>query len=82
MLDPHVIDEALALAAAAEVMVVVGTSGVVYPAAGLPEVTRERGGRVIVVNLQASDLDDQADILLRGTAATTLPRLFEVRTPA
>ncbi len=76
MLDPKVIDEALALAAAAEVMVVVGTSGVVYPAAGLPQVTREQGGRVIVVNPHPSDLDDQADILVRGTAATALPRLF------
>lgn len=76
MLDPEVIDRALALAAACDVMVVVGTSGVVYPAAGLPEVTKERGGRVIVVNPNPSDLDDQADILVRGTAANTLPCLF------
>jgi NAD-dependent deacetylase len=76
MLDPHMIDQALALAAAADVMVVVGTSGVVYPAAGLPQVTRERGGRVVVVNPNESDLDDLADVLLRGTAATMLPRLF------
>jgi NAD-dependent deacetylase len=76
MLEPQVIETALELAAACEVMVVVGTSGIVYPAAGLPEVTKERGGRVIVVNPNQSDLDDVADIVVRGTAATTVPRLF------
>jgi NAD-dependent deacetylase len=76
MLDPQVIDEAQGLAGACEVMVVVGTSGVVYPAAGLPQVTKERGGRVIVVNPNASEIDDSADILVRDTAANALPRLF------
>jgi NAD-dependent deacetylase len=61
-------------AAACELMLVVGTSGVVYPAAGLARGTR---GRVVVVNPHASDLDDAADAVLRGTAASLLPDLLE-----
>lgn len=61
-------------AAACDLMLVVGTSGVVYPAAGLARSTR---GRVVVVNPHASDLDDAADAVLRGTAASLLPLLLE-----
>jgi NAD-dependent deacetylase len=61
-------------AAACELMLVVGTSGVVYPAAGLARATR---GRVVVVNPQPSELDDAADAVLQGTAATLLPWLLQ-----
>jgi len=61
-------------AGACELMLVVGTSGVVYPAAGL---ARAAAGRVVVVNPHASDLDDAADAALRGTAASVLPHLLE-----
>lgn len=61
-------------AAACELMLVVGTSGLVYPAAGLARIA---GGRVVVVNPERSDLDDAADAVLRGTAAGLLPELLE-----
>lgn len=56
-----------------ELMLVVGTSGVVYPAAGLARLTP---GRVVVLNPQPSELDDAADAVLRGTAAQLLPQLL------
>ena len=61
-------------AAGCDLMLVVGTSGVVYPAAGLARMAR---GRVVVVNPQPSELDDAADAVLCGTAATLLPELLE-----
>jgi NAD-dependent deacetylase len=61
-------------AAACDLMLVVGTSGLVYPAAGLARSTR---GRVVVVNPQPSALDDAADAVLAGTSAVLLPRLLE-----
>ena len=61
-------------AAACDLMLVVGTSGVVYPAAGLARATR---ARVVIVNPHPSDLDDAADAVLRGTAAALLPELLE-----
>jgi NAD-dependent deacetylase len=61
-------------AAACDLMLVVGTSGVVYPAAGLARATR---GRVVIVNPEPTELDDAADAALTGTAARLLPELLE-----
>ena len=68
---------AQAAAHACEVMLVVGTSGQVWPAAGLAGSARRAGARVIVVNPDATALDDEADALLRGPSATVLPRLLD-----
>jgi NAD-dependent deacetylase len=76
MLPPAVLGAAEKAAASCDLMLVVGTSGVVYPAAGLARGAAGRS-RVVVVNPQASDLDDVAAAVLRGTAATVLPALLE-----
>lgn len=58
------------------VMLVVGTSGAVWPAAGLAARARRSGATVIIVNPAASEIDAQAHCVLRGTAAQTLPLLL------
>ncbi|WP_092698139.1 SIR2 family NAD-dependent protein deacylase [Acidovorax soli] len=63
-------------ARACDLMLVVGTAGAVYPAAGLAQVARQAGARVVIVNPAASALDDVAHVLLRGTAASVLPVLL------
>jgi NAD-dependent deacetylase len=73
MLPTQVLAAAEQAAATCDLMLVVGTSGVVYPAAGLARATR---GQVVIVNPVASDLDDAADVVLRGTAAGMLPALL------
>ncbi len=57
-----------------DLMLVVGTSGVVYPAAGL---ARTAAGKVVVINPEPTELDDVADAVLRGQAAQLLPQLLE-----
>lgn len=57
-----------------DLMLVVGTSGVVYPAAGLARMAR---GHVVIVNPEPTELDDVAHAVLRGTAAQLLPELLE-----
>jgi NAD-dependent deacetylase len=73
MLPMDVLEAAEDAAQGCELMLVVGTSGVVYPAAGL---ARMAPGGVVVVNPEPSDLDDAADVVLRGTAASLLPQLL------
>lgn len=68
---------AQAAAHACGVMLVVGTSGQVWPAAGLAVSARRAGAKVIVVNPEATALDDEADALLRGPSANVLPRLLD-----
>ena len=63
-------------ARACKLMLVVGTSGAVWPAAGLAAVARRAGAKVAILNPDASEIDDQAHWVLRGTAATLLPRLL------
>lgn len=58
------------------VLLVVGTSGAVWPAAGLAERGRRQGAFVLIVNPEPSEIDDQAHLLLRGTAAGLLPTLL------
>ena len=57
-------------------MLVVGTSGSVWPAAGLAVRARSGGAMVLIVNPQPSEIDDAAHLVLRGTAATLLPALL------
>jgi NAD-dependent deacetylase len=66
---------------AADVMVVVGTSAIVYPAAGLADHALSRGTAVIEVNPEATPLTPSATISIRESASQALPGLLE-RLPA
>lgn len=60
----------------AEVFLVVGTSGVVYPAAGLADWAREAGAKVAVVNSEPTPLDAGAHWVVHGRAGDLLARLL------
>jgi NAD-dependent deacetylase len=76
MLPPRSIDAAERAVAACRVLLVVGTSGAVWPAAGLAGQARRAGAWVAIVNPHASEIDGEAHAVLRGTAATLLPPLL------
>jgi NAD-dependent deacetylase len=61
----------------ADVVIVVGTSSIVYPAAGLPELALAHGTAVIEVNPEPTPLSGAATVSLRETAATALPNLLQ-----
>jgi NAD-dependent deacetylase len=65
-----------AAAADCDVFLSVGTSSLVYPAAGLAESALRAGARVIEVNPNPTDLSRLADVQLRGPAGTVLPGLL------
>jgi len=79
MLPVNALQAAERAAASCEVMLVVGTSGAVWPAAGLAGVARGAGAWVAIVNPHPSEIDDQAHAVLRGTAAALLPPLLDIR---
>ncbi len=74
-LDPAVLDAAMALARRADLCLVVGTSAIVYPAAGFASMVAEHGGRVIEVNPERTPLSSAADLSLRGTAVEIVPEI-------
>ena len=61
----------------ADIVVVVGTSGVVYPAAGLPEVALARGAVVIEVNPEPTPLSEAATAYIQQSAGAALPTLLQ-----
>lgn len=61
---------------ASDVLLSIGTSGLVYPAAGLPELAHDHGKPVIVVNPNATEQDRSATYCLRGPAGQVLPTLL------
>jgi NAD-dependent deacetylase len=73
-LDPAVWNAAHAAVHHADVMLVVGTSGEVYPAAGLVESAARRAS-VIIVNLEEGALDSLAKVTIHGRAAEIVPQL-------
>ena len=75
-LDACALELAERAAAAAQAILVVGTSGLVYPAAGLPLFARRHGGKVVIVNPHESGLDAFADVCVRARAAVAVPRLL------
>lgn len=81
MLDPEQLARAEEAAASCDLMLVIGTSGLVYPAAGLPALARRRGARVVVINPNESELDELAEVVVRAGAAVALPALLPVDAP-
>jgi NAD-dependent deacetylase len=61
----------------ADLLVVVGTSAVVYPAAGLPELALAQGTVVVEVNPEATPLSASVTATVREPASTALPRLLQ-----
>jgi NAD-dependent deacetylase len=78
-LPPGTLDriEAFAVAAGKKLaFVAIGTSGLVYPAAGLVDAIRKLGGTSWLVNLEAPDNVSSFDHVVLGPAAQQLPALF------
>ena len=71
------LDECIAQSRMCDCMLLVGTSAVVYPAAGFPVDVKRSGGLLIEVNPNETPLTDRSDIVLRAPAGQALPRVVE-----
>jgi len=74
-LPGDVMEAAIEAVRACDVLLVVGTSAVVYPAAGLVEIAARSGATVIEANPEASALAHLASVALRGPAGELLPQV-------
>jgi NAD-dependent deacetylase len=68
--------EAAEAAEACDVFLSIGTSSLVYPAAGLAESALRRGATVIEVNPGRTELSPLAHMALRGPSGILLPRML------
>ena len=76
-LFPGVVEEALELATDADVLVAIGSSLQVYPAAGLPEAAKQSGASLAIVNDEPTPFDGLADVVVRGRAGEVLPAVVD-----
>ena len=72
-LDPDVLDRAGALVAEGDLMIAVGSSLQVYPAAAIPVTAVDNGVPLAIVNDEPTPLDDVASVVVRGRAGEILP---------
>lgn len=74
-LDPDVLDRAAEISRSCQVMFVLGTSGIVQPAASLPFAASRAGAKIVEVNIEPTPLTPQADHFLPGKAGDVLSLL-------
>jgi NAD-dependent deacetylase len=74
-MPPEQTRRAFAEAAAADLLLVVGSSLQVYPAASIPAETRRAGGQVVIVNNEPTAQDGIARLVLRGRAGEILSKI-------
>ncbi len=74
-LPSDVLDESVALAEASDLFFAIGSSLVVHPAAGLPELARRAGARLVIINRDPTDLDSAAHAVIREPIGSTLTQI-------
>lgn len=77
MLPVGAFERAAMMASQAELCFVIGTSALVYPAAGLPEIAKTAGAYLCEVNPERTPLSDLCDEVLTGRAGDILPMFAE-----
>jgi len=77
LIAPEHLVRSEAVAKACDLMLVVGTSAVVYPAAGIPAIARNSGARVIEINPEKTELSaTTSDYLIKGPAGRVMQQIL------
>jgi len=81
-LPPDALQAAEDAARRCQILLVVGTSAEVYPAAALPYYAKSAGATIVEINPNPTPLSDAADYVLRDPAGAVLPALVAAAWPA
>jgi NAD-dependent deacetylase len=76
-LDPAVLQLAYTVVDEIELLLVIGTSGVVYPAAGLPQAAKANGAAIVEINPQETPISDLADEIYREPATSGVAKWWQ-----
>lgn len=75
-LPVDVLDEAQHQCRQCSLLLCIGSSLAVYPAARLPEIARSTGAKLVIVNREPTPLDSIADLTIRGEAGEVMGRVL------
>lgn len=76
-LNEEVMIEAQTWMTEAELVIALGSSLVVHPAAGLPMVAKQHGAKLVIINRDPTPLDDEAEMVLHSALGNTLAAVDE-----
>ncbi|WXG43647.1 MAG: NAD-dependent deacylase [Promethearchaeati archaeon SRVP18_Atabeyarchaeia-1] len=74
-LPPLIFQEATKKSMECDVMLIVGSSLVVYPAAVLPKLAKDNGAKMILVNMEPTEMDDQCDVVIHEKAGDVMLKI-------
>jgi NAD-dependent deacetylase len=77
-LDPNIVAAAAAAASDCDVFLTIGTSSVVYPAAGLVHQAKRQGAFTVEINVDATEASSVVDVALKGKAEEILQLLSTI----
>lgn len=77
-LNPRVLGAAVKVSETCELMLVIGTSVFVQPAASLPYIAKKKGAVIFEFNLEPTPLTGIADLSFFGKAGETLPKVWDL----
>jgi len=78
MIPPEALDRSQHMSATCEVMMVIGTSAMVQPAAGMPFIAKDNGAFIIEINPEPTPLTSRiSNLPLLGGAESIMPRLLQ-----
>jgi NAD-dependent deacetylase len=72
------VHDAFELAAMTDVVLVVGSSLVVYPAAEVPLAALRAGARMIIINAEPTPFDRIANVVIHGRSGEVLPQIAQL----
>jgi len=75
-LHPYTFENAVAAVESAQILLVIGTSAIVQPAASLPIIAKEYNKIVVEINIDDTPLTPIVDLSIKGKAAEVIPSLF------
>ena len=78
MLPEDVFQTAVEAASRCELFFAVGTSAVIFPAAGLPLTARNHGAYLVEINTERTDISHIVDETLLGKAGEVLPQIVSI----
>jgi len=76
-LPSNVFQQAIDELSSADLIIIIGSSLTVYPAAALPSMALNTGARLIIINDEATIMDHQADVVIIGKSGIILPQILE-----
>lgn len=78
-LNRDVMEEGLYAITHCDLFLSIGTSGIVWPAAGFPQIARDNGAYCIEINPEISTMSHLYNETIPKTAGEALPQLFEIK---